>query len=62
MRTTCHIRDVQKKVQEKGAAFNREMAAWMWKHITPDERLAYEEQARKKELKLSHVVFRNEFR
>ncbi|PNF31828.1 hypothetical protein B7P43_G09258 [Cryptotermes secundus] len=54
--------DVEKQVQERGAAFISEMAASMWEHMTPDERWGYEEQARNKEHSLSHVDFRNEFR
>jgi protein maelstrom len=54
--------DVQKKVQERDAAFIREMAASMWENMTPDDRWAYEEQVRNKEQNLSHVESKNKFR
>ncbi|XP_033611708.1 protein maelstrom homolog [Cryptotermes secundus] len=53
---------VQKKVQERGAPFISEMAASMWEHMAADERWGYEEQARNKEHRLSHVDFSNAFR
>ncbi|PNF19324.1 hypothetical protein B7P43_G07310 [Cryptotermes secundus] len=54
--------DVQKKVQERGAAFMSEMAALMWEHMTPDERWTYEERPRNKKQNLSHADSKNKFR
>ncbi|XP_023727518.1 protein maelstrom homolog [Cryptotermes secundus] len=53
---------IQKKVQERGAPFISQMAASMWEHMAADERWGYEEQARNKEHRLSHVDFSNAFR
>ncbi|XP_023720650.1 protein maelstrom homolog [Cryptotermes secundus] len=52
---------VQKQVQERGAAFISEAATWLWEHMKPEERWAYEEQARNKKKNLIHVESKNQF-
>jgi anti-sigma factor ChrR (cupin superfamily) len=56
------LMDIQKKMQERGAAFISEMAAPMWEHMKQDERWVYEEQARRKKQNLCRVDFKNKFR
>jgi hypothetical protein len=54
--------DVKDVVQERGDAFIREMAAWLWERMKPEERCVYKEEARNKEQNLPQLEFKNKRR